>query len=366
MNTRLLRRVGLGLAMQLVLAGSRALAAEPSPSAWVVLQDFSTRPVAELQPGWAYIEETLSGPPSLICFVGEGCYPVQTMQRCDDPRVTTCRTRQGTRLQFSARALPLPPGPLAPPPPLDSPPPPPPPPPPTDRVVTVVTPPPAVAAVPPIRQWVSPDREDRWGFELGVGGEVGFALGGTTDPSDPAAHSGHFLAIGGSLRIGPRHVHGFRRGIGLDGLYRRISIAAYLPPFILGALPTSIWAGNYVGFDLRLRVLPNVVRLSPAEPRDPRIGRFTVGIAPALYVVASGRTRFPSVLQMLVPEVGIALPFTTRTEIYLGLPMPGIPVAVLLHPRLALEFEPKVLFFLPLDGSPREALISFNLSLLVR
>ena len=101
MNTRLLRRAGLGLAMQLVLAGSRALAAEPSPSAWVVLQDFSTRPVAELQPGWAYIEETLSGPPSLICFVGEGCYPVQTMQRCDDPRVTTCRTRQGTRLQFS-------------------------------------------------------------------------------------------------------------------------------------------------------------------------------------------------------------------------------------------------------------------------
>lgn len=348
------------------VAHAQALAPAPaSPDAWAVLQDFQTRPLDEIHPGWAFTREVLSGIPVLVCVAGDGCYLVIEMRRCSAEDAARCGHPSGTLLRLGERAAPLPPSMPR----EDPPPPPPPPPPPLQRrspsSLPQSTPPPTSPRAAPLPEWIGEARENRWGWELSVGGTLGVGLGAGTNP-DGTRTPGAWLVAGGMVSIGVRQAHAFRRGIGLDGLVSRLSIAAYLPPLILGAVPPSVWVGNYVGFDLRVRVLPHVRLLSSSEPLGWPSGRITVGVAPALYVISRERRRFPSVLQMLVPEFGVAMPFGPAAGLYLGSHLPGIPFAALLTPHVGIEFEPKTLFFIPLDGSPYEAQLLATLSVVVR
>lgn len=332
------------------VASPPALAAPPAGArAWVVLPDFETRLLDELRPGAAWTHEVLTSAPTLLCIAEDGCYHVRELQRCSAELTSRCGHPEGTLLLLGARAAPFPPGTLR------------------------AEPPPhpprrAAAAAPrltPMRNWVGEERENRWGFELTVGGTLGVGLGSSTSP-DGTRTPGAWLVTGGMVSIGVRQAHAFRRGLGLDGLVRRLSVLAYLPPFLLGAIPPSAWVGNYVGFDLRVRVLPHAHLLSSSEPPGWPIGQITVGIAPALYVIARERLRYPSVLQMLIPEFGATLPFGPAAGLYLGLHFPGIPFAALLTPRVGIELEPKTLLFFPLDGSPYEAQLLATVSIVVR
>lgn len=342
---------------------AQVLAPLPEPGrAWLVLQDYTTRPVDELRPGWAYTHQALSGLPVLACTSGEGCYLVVALKRCAAGDASPCGPQGGTLLTLGGRATPLPPGVQ-----LEDPPPPPPPPlHDRERPDPSPVPVPSAAARPAPRPlWIDPRHENRWGWELSLGGTLGVGLG--SGPSlDGTSSQGAWLVAGGMFSIGVRQGHAFRQGIGLRGLFKRLWLLAYLPPFILGAVPPSAWVGNYVGFDLRVRVLPHVRLLTSSEPTGWPSGRLTVGLAPALYAIAQERLRFPSVLQMLIPEFGVSLPFGPAAEPYLGFHFPGIPFAALLSPRVGIELEPKTLVFFPLDGSPYELQLLATLSLIVR
>ena len=214
-----------------------------------------------------------------------------------------------------------------------------------DGGVTCLPPPPRPPPPPVATEWNPGDRT-RWFVESGIGGLV-------------AGRKDHVIAGAGVSR-GVRRVRKYDPSPPVDPRKGLENVFIALFTLCLVCVPVDVWLGNERGFDVRARFLGDRLATDGSWSRHT-----TLGIAPAFRITKKeSRFRFPSVLNVALPEIGASFPAQRPPEVYLRL-LP-FPIGYLLAPHAALELEPEFLMMIPVDGARAYAWAALQLSVVVR